>query len=191
MSGNSTRLAVGLATFSPVWLLALALILAFVAGAMVGTYVATRAGRLRKPAVLSLVLLLLTVAATLEALHGDRAVVFLLASAMGAENAVFLRDGEVSIGVTYMTGALVKLSQCGHGRIDGWRALRMAPLSAALVRSGRWRGDRREPLYTLRPSQPVGARPPQPRFLHYTPPTSVAPTNGDRFERAHERSFRR
>ncbi len=31
--------------------------------------------------------------------------------AMGAENAVFQRDGEVSIGVTYMTGTLVKLGQ--------------------------------------------------------------------------------
>ena len=34
-----------------------------------------------------------------------------LALAMGAENAVFQRDGEVSIGVTYMTGALVRFGQ--------------------------------------------------------------------------------
>ena len=34
-----------------------------------------------------------------------------MAVAMGAENAVFERDGEVSIGLTYMTGALVKLGQ--------------------------------------------------------------------------------
>jgi len=32
----------------------------------------------------------------------------LLAAAMGAANTVFRRDGEVSIGVTYMTGTLVK-----------------------------------------------------------------------------------
>jgi uncharacterized membrane protein YoaK (UPF0700 family) len=31
--------------------------------------------------------------------------------AMGAENAVFERDGEVHIGLTYMTGTLVKLGQ--------------------------------------------------------------------------------
>ncbi|GAA3252606.1 hypothetical protein GCM10020258_09240 [Sphingomonas yabuuchiae] len=31
--------------------------------------------------------------------------------AMGAANATFERDGEVSIGVTYMTGTLVKIGQ--------------------------------------------------------------------------------
>src|SRR3546814_9729783 len=35
----------------------------------------------------------------------------LLAAAMGAENGVFLRDREVSIGVTYMTGTLVRVGQ--------------------------------------------------------------------------------
>ena len=35
----------------------------------------------------------------------------LLAAAMGAENTVFERRGEVAIGVTYMTGTLVKLGQ--------------------------------------------------------------------------------
>lgn len=34
-----------------------------------------------------------------------------MAAAMGTVNNVFQRDGEVSIGVTYMTGALVKLGQ--------------------------------------------------------------------------------
>lgn len=31
--------------------------------------------------------------------------------AMGAENGVFARDGEVQIGLTYMTGTLVKFGQ--------------------------------------------------------------------------------
>jgi uncharacterized membrane protein YoaK (UPF0700 family) len=35
----------------------------------------------------------------------------LLAFAMGAENTVFSEDGEVRIGLTYMTGALVKLGK--------------------------------------------------------------------------------
>ena len=35
----------------------------------------------------------------------------LLAMAMGAMNNVFERNGEVSLGVTYMTGSLVKLGQ--------------------------------------------------------------------------------
>jgi uncharacterized membrane protein YoaK (UPF0700 family) len=34
-----------------------------------------------------------------------------MALAMGAENAVFEREGEVHIGLTYMTGTLVKLGQ--------------------------------------------------------------------------------
>lgn len=41
----------------------------------------------------------------------NRLAIASLALAMGAENAVFQRDGEVSIGVTYMTGTLVKLAQ--------------------------------------------------------------------------------
>ena len=35
----------------------------------------------------------------------------LLAFAMGAENTVFAQDGEVRVGLTYMTGALVKLGK--------------------------------------------------------------------------------
>ena len=34
-----------------------------------------------------------------------------MAAAMGAENAVFAANGEVRIGLTYMTGTLVKLGQ--------------------------------------------------------------------------------
>ncbi|WP_258933411.1 DUF1275 family protein [Nesterenkonia pannonica] len=35
----------------------------------------------------------------------------LIAAAMGAVNATFTRGGEVSVGLTYMTGALVKAAQ--------------------------------------------------------------------------------
>lgn len=35
----------------------------------------------------------------------------ILAVAMGAANATFVRDGEVSVGVTYMTGTIVKFGQ--------------------------------------------------------------------------------
>jgi uncharacterized membrane protein YoaK (UPF0700 family) len=44
---------------------------------------------------------------------------FILALAMGAENAVFERDGEVQIGVTSMTGTLVKLGQRIVGAVVG------------------------------------------------------------------------
>ncbi len=112
MSGNSTRMAVGSATPVHGSLFAGALIAAFVAGVMGGTAVATRAGRWRKQGVLTLVVLLLVLAALAEFLvdHSITATL-LMASAMGAANATFQRDNEVSVGVTYMTGTLVKLGQ--------------------------------------------------------------------------------
>jgi uncharacterized membrane protein YoaK (UPF0700 family) len=39
--------------------------------------------------------------------------------AMGAVNNVFQRDGSVAVGLTYMTGALVRLGQGIGGRIAG------------------------------------------------------------------------
>lgn len=126
MSGNSTRMAVGLVGARQGSLLAGALIAAFVAGVMLGMCVATRSGPWRKQAVLALVVLLLVLAASLVT-HGDRIMLptLLMAATMGAANAVFQRDGEVSVGVTYMTGTLVKLGQhlvaalCGGPRF-GW-----------------------------------------------------------------------
>jgi uncharacterized membrane protein YoaK (UPF0700 family) len=87
------------------------MVLSFVSGVIAGSFVASRAARHRKPAVLALVTGLLTVAASLSEVTSHLPVAMVLAAAMGAENAVFQRNGEVSIGVTYMTGALVKLGQ--------------------------------------------------------------------------------
>jgi uncharacterized membrane protein YoaK (UPF0700 family) len=112
MSGNSTRMAVGILGLAPGCLFASALIGAFVVGVMIGTGVGARAGRWRKPAVLGFVVLLLALGCVAEMVM-DRAVlcVLLMAAAMGSANAVFQRNGEVSLGVTYMTGTLVKLGQ--------------------------------------------------------------------------------
>jgi uncharacterized membrane protein YoaK (UPF0700 family) len=113
MSGNTTRAAVG--TAGSHWRevgLAIGLIVAFVAGVMAGTIVARFLPQTRRLAVLVLVTALLAFAATAHAL--DMLVVLVppvLAAAMGAENAVFERGGEVSLGVTYMTGTLVKIGQ--------------------------------------------------------------------------------
>lgn len=127
MSGNSTRLAVGLALESRVALRASGLIVAFILGVMLGTLVAARAGPRRKPAVIGFVTLLLAAAATAEALGSDTASLAAMVMAMGAANAVFQRDGEVSVGVTYMTGTLVKLGQrmaaaLTGGDSTGWQA---------------------------------------------------------------------
>ena len=113
MSGNSTRLAVGLASIvtggtGAAALIAATLVGSFVAGVVAGSVVGNAAGRHRRSAVLVLVAVILGTATLLG--NGLGAAVA-MALAMGAENAVFERDGEIHIGLTYMTGTLVKL---GH-----------------------------------------------------------------------------
>lgn len=111
MSGNSTRLGVGLATGASSAMIAGALILTFLIGVMAGSVTGHLTGRLRRVAVLCLVALLLAAAALLASLGHQRAATVAAGLAMGAENAIFERDGEVHIGLTYMTGTLVKLGQ--------------------------------------------------------------------------------
>lgn len=110
MSGNSTRLAVGLAEGSAFAWRAALLIAAFVAGVVAGSLLAATA-RSRAPAVLAMVASLLFAAALLDMLAMNNAAIGAMALAMGCANTVFQRNGEVSIGVTYMTGTLVKLGQ--------------------------------------------------------------------------------
>jgi len=111
MSGNSTRLAVGLAERTSAAALAALLIAAFVAGVVAGSSTGRLAGRRRAAAVMALVAVLLLAAAWLGLNGATRMAAFAMAMAMGAENAVFEKDGEVQIGLTYMTGTLVKLGQ--------------------------------------------------------------------------------
>lgn len=112
MSGNSTRLGVGLATGH--WeaaVTALSLIALFVAGVVLGALVARWAGEERRSVVMALEALLLAGAAGLILAGFDQAGVAAMVLAMGAENAVFQRNGDVGVGLTYMTGALVKAGQ--------------------------------------------------------------------------------
>jgi uncharacterized membrane protein YoaK (UPF0700 family) len=112
MSGNSTRLGVGLATGH--WeaaITALSLIALFVAGVVLGALVARWAGEERRSVVMALEALLLAGAAGLILAGFDQAGVAAMVLAMGAENAVFQRNGDVGVGLTYMTGALVKAGQ--------------------------------------------------------------------------------
>jgi len=111
MSGNSTRLGVGLAEGSGHALVAGALVGAFVCGVVIGSLVGVLSQARRRPAVLALVAALLTCAASLGGLGQPVAAIGCMALAMGAENAVFVEGGEVRIGLTYMTGALVKMGQ--------------------------------------------------------------------------------
>src|ERR1700710_370498 len=126
MSGNSTRFAVGLAQGAPMAFLPLALIGVFVAGVMLGSLAGHFAGARRRPVVLGLIAMLLAAAALLGAAM-PRLSAFVLALAMGAENAVFERDGEVQIGLTYMTGTLVKFGQRVVGALLGGERWTWAP----------------------------------------------------------------
>jgi uncharacterized membrane protein YoaK (UPF0700 family) len=111
MSGNSTRLGVGLAQANPQAAVAAGLIACFLLGVVAGSLIGHFAGARRRPVVLLFVAALLAAAAALAGLGADRFAVGLMAAAMGAENAVFAANGEVRIGLTYMTGTLVKLGQ--------------------------------------------------------------------------------
>jgi uncharacterized membrane protein YoaK (UPF0700 family) len=141
MSGNTTRLGVDLGTdvvraVTPAFLIA-----GFVAGVTGGALLSIRAGRYRKPAVLTFVAALLLAGATARALGVPVAMLAALVMAMGAINNTFQRDGEVAIGLTYMTGALVKLGQGLAGWLAGrkdtgwlsWAALWGGLLSGAVL----------------------------------------------------------
>ncbi len=110
MSGNTTRLGVDLADGPAQALIPLGLIAGFVGGVTIGAIVADRGEGRRKTRVLVVVGALLALAAAIDRVSatGFMAVAVV---AMGALNNVFRRDGEVAVGVTYMTGALVRFGQ--------------------------------------------------------------------------------
>lgn len=119
MSGNTTRMGVELAQTPLLALAPLGLIAAFLAGVIGGALIGRRSEGRRKRVLLGIVALLLASGAGL--LAGGFPIPFLGASAMamGLANNVFARDGEVTVGVTYMTGALVRFGQGIAGRLAG------------------------------------------------------------------------
>jgi uncharacterized membrane protein YoaK (UPF0700 family) len=112
MSGNSTRLGVGLATGA--WnqaLIAFGLIALFVVGVVIGATTARRFGEGRRSAVLAVEAVLLLTGAGLCTAGWREAGMAAVVLAMGVENAVFQRQGDVGVGLTYMTGTLVRMGQ--------------------------------------------------------------------------------
>lgn len=113
MSGNSTRASADLAQGAlPGAALALGLVVSFVAGVMIGmllTRLATKHQRTISLVIASTLLLLSALAGLWP--HTEFLTPPFLAAAMGATNTSYTRNGEVSVGLTYMTGALVKLGQ--------------------------------------------------------------------------------
>jgi uncharacterized membrane protein YoaK (UPF0700 family) len=118
MSGNSTRLAVGLMHHAADWMKAGGLIAAFFLG-VIGGSLAGRLAKRRHRAVLGLVAVVLALAAAGAELGWAMPSALLLAFAMGAENATFERDGEVRVALTYMTGTFVKAGQRIAGALLG------------------------------------------------------------------------
>lgn len=119
MTGNSTRLAVGVADWQRAALLAGSIIAVFVTGVVAGSLLAARAGTKRTPVVLLCVALLLAFAATLTIAEAGWPTILCLAFAMGIVNAAIEgRDGAV-VGVTYMTGTLVQMGQKIANRLRG------------------------------------------------------------------------
>lgn len=137
MSGNTTRLGVDLIETPARAHVPALLILGFLFGVFGGALLAARAGSQRKFAVLALVAVLLAAAALANNLHRLEAEMALLVLAMGALNNTFQKDGEVSVGLTYMTGALVRFAQGLAARVmgtggAGWEGWLMLWLGLAL-----------------------------------------------------------
>ena len=126
MTGNSTRMAVGLFTDGTVAAIAAAMIATFIAGVILGTMARHHcAPKARLPLTIAGVALLLGTAALFGMAGAGAVAVGFTLLAMGMENTVFQREGQVSIGLTYMTGTLVKLGQAlarvhQPGQLWGW-----------------------------------------------------------------------
>jgi uncharacterized membrane protein YoaK (UPF0700 family) len=137
MSGNSTRMGVSLADGH--WhdaAQALGLIVLFVIGAACGSLIVLGRGANRQPWVLLVEALLLVAAAVVDAFGSPAIAIAAIVLAMGLENAVFQIDGGAGLGLTYVTGALVKAGQLIAAALTGgarWGWMPNLLLWAALV----------------------------------------------------------
>ena len=137
MSGNSTRLGVSLAQGH--WsnaVEAIGLIALFVIGAGAGSLIVFTRSVYCQGWVLLAEASLLAAAALFYTLGAPPLAVAAIVLAMGVENAVFQGEGGAGLGLTYMTGALVKVGQLAAAALTGGRRWAWLPnllLWAALV----------------------------------------------------------
>lgn len=127
MTGNSTRAGVGIAEGAQSALVAAGLVGVFVLGVVVGSTVRFIAKKSPHTAIVGLTCALLTAAAAFGMSGLPVAAVVAMTLAMGAENTIFEKDGEVRIGLTYMTGTVVKLGQRIAALLRGEKDVRWAP----------------------------------------------------------------
>jgi uncharacterized membrane protein YoaK (UPF0700 family) len=138
MSGNSTRLGIGLATAPRFAAVAGLLILSFIAGVVLASLTQRAVPKARSAVTILLAAITLAAAAALHHVAPTLAVLALVAMAMGAENVAFTIDGDV-IGLTYMTGTLVKIGRYAAVAIAGgdrWAWLPFALLWMSLIVGG-------------------------------------------------------
>jgi uncharacterized membrane protein YoaK (UPF0700 family) len=142
MSGNSTRMGVSLADGH--WqdaAQALSLIALFVTGAALGSLIVLGRGAHRRRYnaqswLLLVEAVLLAAAGLCNALGFAQGAIAAIVLAMGLENAVFQIDGGAGLGLTYVTGALVKVGQLIAAALSGgarWGWIPNLLLWAALV----------------------------------------------------------
>jgi uncharacterized membrane protein YoaK (UPF0700 family) len=114
----------------------LGLIALFVVGAAAGSLIVLGRGANRQPWLLLAESLLLAAAALCYGFGQSNVAVAAIVLAMGLENAVFQIDGGAGLGLTYVTGALVKVGQLAAEALTGGARWGWAPnllLWAALV----------------------------------------------------------
>lgn len=130
MSGNSTRFAVGLAEGANYFAMAAALLVSFVSGVTCGSLLAKivhRSIRRRQALLLAMIAALLFAAPWVATSGYILPALCLAAFAMGTENTLYEENGTVTFGLTYMTGALVKIGQGLAVLISGGERFGWAP----------------------------------------------------------------
>lgn len=119
MSGNTTRMGVELVENPALALMPLGLIGCFLTGVVAGALTGRRFRGRHKRVLLGMVAALLALGAGLLLAGWTLPFLGASAAAMGLANNIFSRDGEVTVGVTYMTGALVRFGQGVAARLAG------------------------------------------------------------------------
>jgi uncharacterized membrane protein YoaK (UPF0700 family) len=130
MSGNSTRLSVGVVEGAPYVGMVALLLFSFVGGVVAGSLIGRKniLAHAQRQAFILIIISLLLFAAPLIAGLGYLLVGLCFAAfCMGLENTLFEREGSVSFGLTYMTGALVKIGQGLATMISGGPRLDWVP----------------------------------------------------------------
>ena len=134
LSGNSTRFGVALVNGNESAARLCGIIASFVVGVAVSSVCEAIPARWRQSAMLSFATAMLVSSALCQRSGYSYIEIALLAVSMGAINGVFVDGRQVTIGVTYMTGTLVKLGQRLGASIRG------EPLRDALPYLVHWGG---------------------------------------------------